>query len=667
MKRTVTALLLVLSMSLGIGNLKAQDPNPNAGAPNQGAPNQGADGTYDLGADPGPNRGVARISLLNGDVSVRRGDSGDVVAAAVNAPLMVQDSLLTTSSSRAELQFDASNMLRVGANTEVRVANLNNGSYQLQLATGTVTLRVFRQDGQTEIDTPSVSVRPLRPGAYRITVREDGSSEITVREGEVEIASATGSQHVGPTQTMLVRGTPQEAEFQTVAATQIDGWDRWNLERDRLFQGSRSAQYVGPDVTGTEELDNNGRWVADPSYGQVWTPNTADPNWAPYRNGDWTWEDYYGWTWVSADPWGWAPYHYGRWFYGGSGWCWWPGPLYGRHYWAPAYVGFFGFGGGFGVGFGFGHVGWVALAPFERFHPWWGRGWGGHNIFENSRVINNVNIANNFRNARVSNGITGVAASQFGRRTGGFSSFNGSQIQSGGVVRGLPPIAPGRTSLAFNNRVASGNYPQSGNRQFFTRSSTPTPTASRSFGATGTPAGAHDWSRFGTPIRGGGTSPQQLSAPQPQQQSGGWRGFGNPAVQGGSGATARGWNSYESRPAAPGSSYGYSGSAQSVRINPPMVQQRAPNYAAPPSYHAPSPGYSAPSYRAPSYSAPSYNAPSYNNGGGASSGRSTPSYGGGGGGGGRAAPSGGGGGGGHASSSGGGGGHSSGGGGGHHR
>ena len=28
------------------------------------------------------NRGVARISVLNGDVSVQRGDSGDVVAAA---------------------------------------------------------------------------------------------------------------------------------------------------------------------------------------------------------------------------------------------------------------------------------------------------------------------------------------------------------------------------------------------------------------------------------------------------------------------------------------------------------------------------------------------------------------------------------------------------------
>ena len=49
--------------------------------------------------DGGPGRGVARISLMNGDVSVRRGDSGDLVAAALNAPLMAEDRLLTGSGS----------------------------------------------------------------------------------------------------------------------------------------------------------------------------------------------------------------------------------------------------------------------------------------------------------------------------------------------------------------------------------------------------------------------------------------------------------------------------------------------------------------------------------------------------------------------------------------
>src|SRR5215468_1911247 len=71
-------------------------------------------------AYPGPGRGVARVSVINGDVSVRRGDSDDAVAAALNAPLMAQDRVLTGSSSRAEIQFDSANVLRIGANSEAR-------------------------------------------------------------------------------------------------------------------------------------------------------------------------------------------------------------------------------------------------------------------------------------------------------------------------------------------------------------------------------------------------------------------------------------------------------------------------------------------------------------------------------------------------------------------
>ena len=54
--------------------------------------------------DEGPGRGVARISLLNGDVSVKRGDTGDLVAAALNVALMTDDRVITGASSRAEGQ-----------------------------------------------------------------------------------------------------------------------------------------------------------------------------------------------------------------------------------------------------------------------------------------------------------------------------------------------------------------------------------------------------------------------------------------------------------------------------------------------------------------------------------------------------------------------------------
>ena len=41
------------------------------------------------------NRGVARISLMDGQVSVKRGDAGEWVAGVINAPLMTGDHIST--------------------------------------------------------------------------------------------------------------------------------------------------------------------------------------------------------------------------------------------------------------------------------------------------------------------------------------------------------------------------------------------------------------------------------------------------------------------------------------------------------------------------------------------------------------------------------------------
>ncbi len=310
----------------------------------------------------------------------------------------------------------------------------------------------------------------------------------------------------------------------------------------------------------------------DPNYGSVWQP-TVGPDWAPYQNGRWVWEDYYGWTWVSADPWGWAPYHYGRWFWGAGGWAWYPGPILANPFWAPAYVGFFGFGGGcgIGVGFGFGGVGWVALAPFEVFHPWWGRGFyggfrggffGGH-----TTIVNNVNVYNSFRNARVTGGAIGVNAAGFGRG-GQITALNRSQLQSAGVVHGVLPVAPDRSSLRFSDRAVSGRFPQARAQSFASRMQTPRvehatfeqqqrgvqqmsqqasrgnfnePGGARSLGGgRAAESAAHGWNRFGEPIHGtgggtgGGTGAAQFNrgySPSAGSREGGAVRVGPPIVQ----------------------------------------------------------------------------------------------------------------------------------------
>jgi hypothetical protein len=429
-----------------------------------------------------PDHGVARISVINGEVSVRRGDTGDLTPAVLDAPLLAGDRILTGPGSRAEVQFDSAHMVRLAPLSEVRLGDLQYHRYDVEVGAGTVMYHVQRDsDAQVEISTPVVSMHPKVRGSYRITLRPDVTVELTVRAGEADVFSANGSEVLRYGQTMLARGGQADTEFQIVGAVAGDEFDRWNSDRDRDLDRSVSARYVSPDVAGTEELDANGDWVYDDPYGYVWAPRVA-PGWAPYREGRWGWEDYFGWTWISADPWGWAPYHYGRWYSGPRGWMWYPGAIGPRHYWHPALVGFFGWGGGGSGRFGFGNVGWVPLAPHETFRPWYGARFGGRPGFDSYSVVGNTNIGNVYRNARFErgsmNGVTSVRAGDFGRspvHTGNFVRAGEGDLRGVGDIRGQVPVAPGNESRRFADRTVNARaFPQTNdNARFFRRGQGP--------------------------------------------------------------------------------------------------------------------------------------------------------------------------------------------------
>ena len=475
-----------------------------------------------------PGRGVARISVINGDVSVRRGDSGDWVAAAVNAPLVVPDAIATGPGSRAEVQLDYANILRLGPNAEVRLTELENRRYQMQVVRGTVVFRVLRDtDADVEVSTPQVSVRPSKKGAYRVTVFEDGQqAEIAVRSGEAEIYTPTGVEKLNSGRSMLVRGGASAPEYQFASAPPRDEFDRWNEERDRYLERSASYQYVSPSIYGAEDLDGHGRWVYDPPYGWVWAPNTG-PGWAPYSHGRWVWGDYYGWTWLSYDPWGWAPFHYGRWYHGGHGWCWYPGARVGVHVWSPALVAFFGFGHGVHVGVGFGRVGWVPLAPYETYHRWYGRSYYGRGYVDRSVNITNINVTNVYRNARVRNAVSAVDYDGFGR--GRHNIERVSELREASLMKGPLPVAPGRESIRFSDREAR-NVPRAsaGAEKFYARRQ-PTPVERIPF--------ADQQRSFRQANESRGTQPAVGRGEGAARENGGWRRSGEPAASPAGGVT----------------------------------------------------------------------------------------------------------------------------------
>ena len=161
-------------------------------------------------SDSEPALGVARISLARGEVAVQRGESGDSIQARANLPLVEGDILNTGPGSRAEIQLDYSNLIRLNQHSSVRLASLGNRSFLVQVERGTVTYSELRGgDADVDIETPRVAVRPQKHGRYRVEVasvdegrchrsKRQCRSGLDRRPGDTEEGTAHDRRRRGP-------------------------------------------------------------------------------------------------------------------------------------------------------------------------------------------------------------------------------------------------------------------------------------------------------------------------------------------------------------------------------------------------------------------------------------------------------------------------------------
>ncbi|MFM9915345.1 MAG: DUF6600 domain-containing protein [Rhizobacter sp.] len=355
-----------------------------------------------------PSR-AARLGYITGTVSFAPAGQTDWVQAVVNRPLTTGDRLWSDVDSRVEVQVGGA-AIRLGSSTSATLLNLDDRIAQVQLSQGTLKLRVRSlAPGQTfEVDTPNLAFTLRRPGEYRIDVDPvNDSTEVFVLSGEGEVYGEGASYAVNRRQGYRFYGTGL-SDYETVEALPDDDLDRWARERDRRADSSTSARYVSSGVVGYEDLDANGTWRSDPSYGNVWTPTRVAAGWTPYRDGHWAWVDPWGWTWVDDAPWGYAVSHYGRWTNIRGSWGWVPGPPREQAVYAPALVAFVG-GKNFQASISIGGsassaVGWFPLAPREVYRPSYpvSRQYFDH-VNRSNAVIAPTTITNVYNTTRVTN------------------------------------------------------------------------------------------------------------------------------------------------------------------------------------------------------------------------------------------------------------------------
>lgn len=339
-----------------------------------------------LGADeddeyvPDVTARVVRISLLSGDVQVRRGAEEQTwERATLNLPLVEGDELVTGPSARVEVQFDRDSYVRLDENSTLKFTTVRDEGIALSVPQGTISLRVlsFKKSKEFfEIDAPSTTVSVEKPGMYRIDSGDVQSPEIrvTVTEGgQARIYSDNSgfTLNNGRSAKLFLSGN-LAGEWETSdAARYADSFDRWVMDREsvvaKLLKNSYYDRYYDRDIYGAEDLNGYGDWIYTRDYGYVWRPYrnslSSYSNWSPYRYGHWRWVPFYGWTWVNDEPWGWATYHYGRWVWYNNYWIWSPYASYRwrRSWWRPAMVSIVTWNGS---------VCWYPLSYYDRYYDY---------------------------------------------------------------------------------------------------------------------------------------------------------------------------------------------------------------------------------------------------------------------------------------------------------
>ena len=411
---------------------------------------------------------VVRISLVEGEVNVKRHGNQDWERLRVNYPLVEGDTLATGAESRVEIQIDARNFVRLAAGTILRIVTLRDEGVALSVVEGTATVRLAKFEREREyfeIDAPKSTLSAEKKGFFRIDVPREGRVRFTVRDGgSARIYSDTSGFTLrdGRAAELIVNGE-NAGDWEFLAAAPPDATDNWVSDRERyLAQRLRyDVKYFDESVWGAEDLENYGDWFFTNDFGWIWRPRgtvlASYSDWAPYRYGHWTWVSPYGWTWVGYEPWGWAPYHYGRWVFHDNYWAWVPRSKFHkkRSWWRPALVAFV-----FDFSFG-NNICWYPLDYYQRDpysnryrhgHNYPRHGSGGHGNYGGGGGRGRPDEPRRYDPDKAWRGVTRVPRGDFGRPDG-----RGRPVDDERVARRVIDSAPDNANLPRREGTAGGN------------------------------------------------------------------------------------------------------------------------------------------------------------------------------------------------------------------
>jgi hypothetical protein len=269
----------------------------------------------------GPAEQIGRLASVSGAVTYQATPQAPAATGTINTPLTSGNRITTAPRAHATIDIAAGRFYLDGDSTAT-VGTLGRGIASVAIEKGAVILRILPGGaGQVFIvATPFGKLRADQPGYFEVEVATGtGVVTISALEGGAQFNESTvlapGTRATIAQSTSPVLEPAAEDDFLRRVVAEVA-----EASEDKL----EAPSHISPQITGFQELQRHGLWVATEQYGWAWEPQVAS-DWRPFRDGRWLEIAPWGRTWIDNAPWGFAPAHYGSWAEVNSRWVWVPG------------------------------------------------------------------------------------------------------------------------------------------------------------------------------------------------------------------------------------------------------------------------------------------------------------------------------------------------------
>ena len=276
---------------------------------------------------------IVRLSYVDGDVELDKGDGRSFNTAYINMPIS-HGWRLWARDGQAEAEFEDGSSIRLTPDTLVVFSDLSldsNGGRNttIELEQGTAYFDIRHRD-QDSFHLIAGRDRIELSKAVHFRVSTDKHQvELAVLSGEVQVSNGSASEVAVRKGETIRLDDDDPTRYYLAKSVDEENYDQWDNQRVKNHDEVVSTAAVNGTnnlVYGLSDLNSYGDYFFVPGYGNMWRPAYAPLGWDPFADGYWLSYPGSGYLFVSSYPWGWAPYRYGSWrFVNGRGWCWAPG------------------------------------------------------------------------------------------------------------------------------------------------------------------------------------------------------------------------------------------------------------------------------------------------------------------------------------------------------